>query len=450
MHSLKERLLDGLVFLFVIISILLSSRIWFPADPGIRAAAKEARVEAQPAGVDRRMPDLFRPERILVKRRDGAVAVLQMGTGPYNQAWALSQSVLTRLRPAVTLAASPESDEEAVQTDAITLLLPAPLRLSEWSEHWNWNSFGFSNLALRMDRVTFETGKRQGVYMAGPLAGAYRASPLTESEIEAVSGLVNAMDKSLFFSPRRLNIGDLSVRALRDVWVPNAQTMPLGGVRPQKPIQTVEEARFFPDLSVVREIQEQGATSFTDGQRLLRLAGDGILEYRTADIRGYAPELFRGIAYLQEWVAQHGGWPQDLVLTRFAQDSGKARFQFDLRMQGPYPVETVGGALLIDLISVDRVTYLKRFPDFVSVTFTKAQVSIISPEEALKSAIDPVPAFLFEPIRHVEPVFLLQLQGVTGQFEWSLEPAWLFLVGDGRVYVPARSDLGKRQPLYIR
>lgn len=448
MSSVKERLLDGLLAILVLMSLVLSSRVWFPSNQTAGLDPRQPLVQFAPPALQPRMPDIFRPERIVIRRADGTAGTFQTGSVDYLRLWNLTQTILARLRP-FPLPMAPENPEtETVERETILLTLPIALRLSDWAEHWSWTAVGPVGQSPRLDRIVFELGRSPGIYMVGIDSALVRLGPLSELEQKALKDLIREMPAKAFIPQRPLNAKELPVRIAPDLQVPDLRLVQRVQIRPLIPSAYVEEARFFPDLSVVREITESTAQSFTDGQRLLRLASSGVLEYTTANGAGVSPDLPYALRATDDWVASHGGWPQELVLTGYSQLPGRTRLHFDLRLEGPYPIESADGALQVDLTSVDRVVYYRRYPAFPELSFQSEQTLLVTPEEALRIAAEETSLFLFETVREIHPGYLLQPEVKTGS--WSVLPSWVFTVGDRRVYVPAEINLQNRRPVVIR
>jgi len=450
MERLREHVLNGLLVVLVISSIALSSRVWFPTTRvSTPSASKEALIQAPPPALDRRMPEVFRPERIVVERKDGQVAVLPVGPGQYTTLWRLTRDVLPEIRSSPGPLAS--SDEQAVapEVERITLVLPASLRLGEWAERWNWSATGWASLGVRIDRVVFHVGKTLTVSLSGASSGVYWFGPLGDSDAKRLQDAIKALAPALFTKRHVLELKDLNMLVLPDVVVPEVKEVPVAMARTRKPDMTIEEARFFPDLSVVRQIDERDATSLTDGQRLVRVTTQGTLEYRTADASGPPTDFAHALAAAQEWIGTHGGWPQELVFSRFVLLPGKTRLHFELRSPGPYPVESASGALQVDL-DADRVTDFQRYPDLVETQFLQRKQAIISAEAALQYAADELTLFLFDSVRDVHLGYLLRPGVRTAEPDWVLDPVWVLRVGETRVYVPALLNLEKRQLTVVR
>lgn len=451
MAAYRERLLNGLLALLVFNSVVLSTRVWFPPQHRDPQEGKEATVQAAPPAMDRRMPDAFRPESIAVRRGDGQIALLPVNTRPHAQVWFQVQQMLPALR-VMPVSSQPERSDELpagpAEPVSVTLWLPAVLKLSEWAERWNWNVFPLPGQSVRIDRVTILMGRAPIFLFAGPSGGGVRLSLPPDFDERGFLDIVRQLDGKLFERHRPLDAKALSVRTQAGLLVPDVRSVPSARVKVRKPEDTVEEVRYFPDPSVVRQIDERDAHSLTDGQRLLRLLSPGILEFRTAAGPGTAPDLTRALAAAQEWVSAHGGWPHDLLLGQYVQQPGKTRLSFEIRSSsGPYPVESAGGAFVFDL-AADRVPYFRRYPEFAEMVFDKSYVNIIPPEDALRAAFEQVPLVFLE-VQEMHIAYLLRPAGPGGEPAWSLEPSWVIRSGDTRIYVPAFATLQGRSPVVV-
>jgi len=192
---------------------------------------------------------------------------------------------------------------------------------------------------------------------------------------------------------------------------------------------------------VIRQIAERGASSLTDGQRLLRITSAGILEYRTADppAAKEAPTLAGALALAETWVQERGGWPQELVLRRYTASGSKARLEFDLRTGDPYPVESRGAALEVQLTD-QRLVSFSRYPAFTAIRFLEGTaLPLISPEEAIARLVAAEPGLADQTIRSVHLAYVAVPD--SGGGDWPLEPTWVIQAGENRCYVPAVDKL---------
>lgn len=449
MERLREPFLNGLLVVLVISSVALSSRVWFPQVTPSPSATKEALVQAPPPAFNRRMPDVFRPERIVVERKDGQIAVLPIGTDPYGVLWRLTRELLLEVRLSTSPQATPEDEGKAAEVDRVTLAFPGALKMGEWADRWGWSNPAPLILGVRVDRVVFDVGKSVMISLSGAAGGTYWFGPVPDSDAKRLQDAIKNLSSAAFVKRHTLDQKALNVVILAGVAVPEVKEVPMAVARTRRPDVMAEEARFFPDLSVVRQIDERDATSLTDGQRLVRVTSLGLLEYRTADSAGPAPDLARALTTAQEWVGTHGGWPQDLLFSHYVQLPGKTQLYYELRSTGPFPVESAGGGLQVDL-AADRVTGFQRYPDLVETQFTQRKLAIISAEAALQYAADETPLFLLGSVRDIHIAYLLRQRTQPLEADWVLEPAWVVTVGDARVYVPAAQNLEKRPLTIIR
>jgi hypothetical protein len=452
MRRWRETLLDTLLAALVLLSIVLSAEVWFPSEPVRSGSTTEPRVQVSPPAQEGVMPDVFRAERIYVRRKDGRIALLQAGSVAYKRLWRQVQDFLVGVdtMPAPAPAETAKSGPE----ESITLVMPVSRTLEEWAEYWKWDAVGLRNLSLKVDRMTIQLGPTPVIHLSGPAGTVYSLLVVSPPDAKGIMEGLAQLDESLFREYRLLSGNDGSFRVMPDVWVPAVSAVPSGTVRVRKPDNATEEARYFPDISVVRRIDEKDAQSFTDGQRLLRITSAGVLEYRVAHAPGAAPDLGDALKAAQEWIGSRGGWPQEVVLTRYVQQPGKVTLAFDVRTEGPFPVETAEGAIELDMstdrgVMADRIIYFRRLPPLV-LSFNGNVRPIHPPEKALQTVVAKLPYLPhFEAIRDVHLAYLVRAGGKGTVSEWMIEPVWVFQFSDERVYAPAEVN-STLEPFTVR
>lgn len=447
MVRLKEMLLNLLLAGLVLSSLFLTALVWFSTDRVGATGTQPAHVQSAPPTLTGSMPDPFRPERIYVRLRNNQVAVLQAGSKPYQETWAKIEQLLTGVH-AFTAPALVEPLEGG-DVESISLIFSAALPVDEWADHWSWATSNARNTSIRADRITLNVGQNPAMYMSASSGAYYQLGQLSADDQKLLLDLIDQMDGSLFSWYRPLAAGALSIRVAPGILVPDVTAVPMAEAEIRKPDGTTEEARYFPDLSVVRQIDERDARSFTDGQRLLRLTASGQLEYRTANKPGTGPDLSQALQVAQEWIEARDGWPTDLVLAAYERRSEKTTLIFEIRADGPYPVESADGAIRID-VTVDpgattpgQVTFVRRFPE-VSVSFAESVQPVISPEKALQRVDQEFSNLLLnDTVREVHLAYLVRSKGWAGEMGWVTEPVWSMRIGAERLYLPAlvKSDL---------
>lgn len=465
MERLKEIAMNSLLVLMVALSVGLSARVWFPAEPVSQTRVQGPSIQAAPpTSQEGIMPDVFRPERIYVRPKDGTIALLPAGSVPYKRLWRGLQDTLGGMT-AVTANGrmEEEPDQEAVAT--ITLVMPLSLTVEQWAEYWKWDTSGLRNFTQKVDRLTLVIGKNAVIQLSGPTGATLRLGFLADVDLKNLNEIVAGLEPDLFSKYRPLTLPESTLRISPGLLVPDVAEMPVATLNVKKPDYNLEVARYFPDLSVLRQMDEKEARNFTDGQRLLRITEGGQIDYLIAHTPGIAPELPRARATAKDWVGSHGGWPQDLVMNWYMHQPGITILMFDLRMDGPFPVESVGtwgsqddsssprsgGAVRLE-ITMNRdpgeepystVTKYRRFPELTPV-FGRGRRPVISAERALQQVASQfAPQLLFEEVREMHLAYLVRHIAKVGTETWALEPVWVIQVGDERIYTPASttSDL---------
>jgi hypothetical protein len=452
MQRIKEFLLNGALAGLVLLSFVLSYQVWFPSLTGGLWRTREAHVQSSPPALAGGEPDVHRPERIYVQNKEGLVALLPAGSPAYAPVWNGLKGVLKGLEPLYSQLPPDDQAEEPVAS--ITAVLPVPLMLNQWAEEWAWDKDGLPNSSLKVDRVTVTLSKTPMLHFSGAYGGVYRVGPLSLADQHLLTGLVGALDPGLFQTYRPLKFDKPGARLSPGLSVPETAEMPIGTVTIRQPEAGVEQARYFPDLSVVRHIEERDANSFTDGPRWLRLKKNGQTEYATAPPVGIPPDLQRARAAAKAWVPAHGGWSQDYVLGGYyQQQAGRALLVYNLRLNGNgFPVETASpatgvGALVLELTNRDQTTTVlqyRRDPEFTPL-FTDSLIAIQPAEKVLEAAVERFSAlFLLEgEVREMYLGYVIWLPDNLST--WKLVPVWIAQLGEKRVYWPA-SVLSEMQP----
>ncbi len=450
MAAWVNRLLNALLALMVATSIFLSLQIWYPTVEIFPTVVAQPSVQPQPPASVLQMPDILRPEVIQIRQEKGLrMAPLHAGSQEYKQLWSLLREVLTGLQTGPAGFPVDNVGEQLKEADTVQIHLPIALTMGEWADQLLWNSPGLRNASIRIDRVTIYLSDPGVIYLSGPSGTIYYLAELPSLFRAQIAEQIEQVDPMRFTQQRPIEHEDLMARVGDDLLVPEVGAMPVARIRTSDFNERDEEMRYFPDLSVVRQIDERDARSLTDGQRLLRFLTTGVLEYRTADSSSTAPGLPRAISMAQEWVGSHGGWPQEIVLRRFVRQPRRAILEFDYRDDGPYPVESVGGGVQVH-VSSQRVVYYRRYPAAVSTSFGREEVAIISPEQAIALAMDQVPLILTETIRGMHLAYHLKPDPEVGPNQWLLEPVWVIQAGEVRVYQPAAVGREKIPPVISR
>jgi hypothetical protein len=430
--------LDLLLAFLVVGSLLLSSRVWTDPTRYEVARTEQPRVQPQPYAPTWTMPDIYRPVRIMVTLPDGQGTWSGPDSETYSRIWRAAKPLLQGLRPIGLPTVVGEGDLDAWrQGPVITLVLPLAMPLAEWADRWEWNAFGLrTESGHRVDRVVLFAGNPGGILFEGPEA-RLRMSHLFEPDLTELAGLVATIPVS-DWRPHSALPDDKVDRLLHS---PDIGHVALPRAIPVYPDRTAVLSRFFPDLSVVRQIDEKElkgadlgltATSYTDGQKLVRIYDYGAIEYYAPDraAGSLPPSFVQALNLAQNFVTAHGGWPQNVALTGWETVGNRVILTFDLHQGASNlpPVMTRHGFLRVTA-TADRVVHLFRDPA-VQVDITGPNRPVISVREALRILSEERPWTRFEKVRDAALVYLLH----EGPGRNALEPVWVISLTWGRPF----------------
>lgn len=438
----RETVWDSVLAVMVIISLVLSAKLWFPIAGNESAEGKGTSIQEIPPSSYAAMPVIHRPERILVRRPDGRMALFMTSSTTYEGLRLLVGRIINDLQDPVWVADPPMPADGAF----ITLYMPFPLTFEEIADEWAWDALKGRGMGFKVDQITVYLNEGGPTWLSGPAVGGYRLDGMAPADRQELIAAVNGL-KETELRPYRLlnNVADVTYRG--PVWVPDAQGMQELSAVVTTPARAELEARFFPDLSVVRQIDEQGAVSLTDGQRLLRISDEGILDLNLAQGSRDTGIPVGQMEVIRRWVEENGGWPRDVVQTRVTNEGGRSIYQFELRLVASYPVESSGGALKLELTG-NQVLKFRRYPDVAGIRPGPNQASIRTAEEALQMAAREQPLLSLTPIR--DAYLSYQLEPGDALHSWVVEPTWVFRMGEARVLVSARKDQTNRRVNLVR
>lgn len=438
----RETFWDGVLATMVIISLVLSAKLWFPAAGSESTDGKGASIQEIPPSSYAAMPVIHRPERILVRRADGQMALFMTSSTSYEALRLLVGRIINDLTEPTWVAEPPAMTDGSF----ITLYMPFPLTFDQIAEEMAWDALKGRGNGFKVDQITVSLNEGGVTWLLGPAAGGYRLDAMAAADLQELTTALNDL-KETELKPYRL-LTDVTGFALRGpIWVPDVAAIQELRAVVTTPARAEVEARFFPDLSVVRQIDEQGAVSLTDGQRLLRISDEGILDFNLAQGSRETGTPVAQMEVIRRWVEENGGWPRDVVQTRVATQDGRTIYQFDLRLVASYPVESSGGALQIQLTG-NQVLAFRRYPDMAGIQPGPNQLPILTPEQALQVAAIEQPLVSLTPVR--DAYLSYQMKPGDTLNPWVVEPTWVFRMGEARVLVPARLDEPNRRINLLR
>lgn len=431
----RETFWDGVLATMVIISLVLSAKLWFPTAGSDSTDGKGASIQEIPQSSYAAMPVIHRPERILVRRADGKMALFMTSSTSYEALRLLVGRIVNDLKDPTWVAEPPAAIAEG---SFITLYMPFPLTFDQIADEWAWDALSGRGNGFKVDQITVSLTEGGATWLLGSAAGGYRVDGMGADDRQELMAALDGL-KETELKPYRL-LKDVAGVALRSpIWIPDVPGIQELSAVVTSPARAEVEARFFPDLSVVRQIDEQGAVSLTDGQRLLRISDEGVLDFNLARGSRETGTPVGQMQIIRRWVEENGGWPRDVVQTRVATEGGRTIYQFELRLVASYPVESNGGALQIELTG-NQVLFFRRYPDVAGIRPGANQLPIRTPEQALELAASEKPMVSLTPIRDAYLSYQLEPDGL----DWVVEPTWVFRMGEARLLVPARQETDRR------
>lgn len=432
----REACLDALLVVQVAASLVLSGLLAYRFTPELPVTSRPQVVPVTPAQSVPRA-DLLQPVLIWAYTETGGYGGVTPGGPEYPVAW-------QRFREAIRLAlATPERPapvsslelEAAEAQPAVGADLPLRLPAAELAGLWVRQEPAWLEGRLRpdlwpatpVDRLVIGLGEPGGLYLVGP-AGALRLSlpQAARPGMEELAAGLTGPDKVPY---RRLQplaaggdgpagegapepgqdgsgggpVGGDAAAAIRDPGAPAPLRVgpwvlvPDGRPGQSRPVPAVRwrpagDPRgllplFFPDQTVVREVEELGgARIYTDGRRALRVYSTGALEYTESQPREPAaagPGLPDAVAAVLEFAGSRSLWPAAGVLTGVEETRWRRRLFFGFYRDG---LPVLGGRPLLEaIVAGGRVTYLYA-AHTLEIGDTDRVVELVPPEAAVAAA----------------------------------------------------------------
>lgn len=453
-----ERILNGLLAVQVMASVALTGVLMYrpplaiqPADP-LRVVAPPLLAPATP-------PDLYLPRAVWVHPGGGRYVSVGPVEPLYQLAWKQMRLLLVRgiAHPGGWERATPLELAQAAAQPLVGADLPLALPAGELARLWEAveNPAALVSRAAQpegregpVDRVVLTLTPPGAIYLVGTRS-IVRLS-LSDPEREELAQLVRAIDPRSYPNARLLSVlhseplspgeDDPLGQIARDEFAPWL-LVPAGAVSaasplilPQPPDPQVHLPRFFPDSSVVRQIQEQdGSVVYTDGRRGMRIYLHGALEYIESHggAEGNGPDLAAALHLAQEFISARNLWPPGATLTSFSRFGQEAWLTFGVR--GPLLPWVSVRPLLEVRVAGDRVVYLYRSPDYTTVA-SSGNDQLVTPEQALQQIKIAIGGRRLR-VRSMHLAHRVEPSGLQ-----VLVPVWHVLLQDGDIYmVDARS-----------
>lgn len=388
----RDLWLNGVLALQVAISLLLTGWLWLAPLGQTVVLAGKAEITQPPSPGAQAPLDVLRPERLLMHLGPDDFAAARPGSPAYAAGWQLLKPLLANASVVRPGAWEVVSDRELAGTlprlIGVEVQLALPLSMSDWAREWEGTAGPDPHASLLIDRIFIGLGNDAATYYFGP-GSAYRGPAQGASQQAILLNWLHGVDRKQVEPYRLLKPPD-GTDVAPGLLLPKTAAVVRAQVRPAPvPARPLKEG-LFPDLSVVREIAEgEGALVYTDGQKYLRINPKGSIEFSAPELaaRSRPPELARAMRLAVEFVSNHGGWPQGLMLTGVSQERGHTRLDFG-RFEGSLMLVSRDPLVRVDL-SDDRVIYYARSTLYQEVDAApvekQAQVSAMTPEQVLAS-----------------------------------------------------------------
>ncbi len=408
---MRELILNSLLAFQVLVSVVLTAVLMSRPPLAIQPADPPQVVAASPATPASQPPDPSLPRAVWFHQGGGRYAAINPDEALYQRTWLQMRAILSRSmgRSHLWQMAGPMELVQAAAQPLVGADFALALPPGEWARLWESADAGVGGLIRGpvyegsegpVERVVLTlTAPDASIYLLGA-RGTMRL-PLLETDREELERTVRSMNPRAFPKLRLLSLsepddvapepekGHLSSLLADDVapWVlipadDVSAAFPL--VRPQSPDPLPYLTRFFPDVSVVRQIQEQdGSVAYTDGRRGMRMNVYGALEYFEApEFSGSvaAPDLLRAVQVARDFIFSRGLWSVDATLSGFGRLGQESRLTFGLR-RPLLPWVSVRPVMEVRVVG-ERVVYFYRSPDYIPVA-SGGNEKLITPEEAL-------------------------------------------------------------------
>lgn len=331
----RRELAENLVLGFlVILSIGLSIRIWLgTAQPRISYSESAVYHAISNVGERHYLSEMLMPNRIIVHLGNDRHTLFLPGFSGYERMWSVATKSLGEIDP-VRLASPSLRPAQMGAIGALRKLTGVELVLSPTVPFGVWlEAMSIVPASASPDRgnPTMELGMGQlrvdriAVFWDGDLKGFVRQANTGEYFELAFKSSTRKPEEIVELSssviPGYVELTEADGVPVRDgIFVPKrAPYIAAVEVKPQMVEPDRIAAEFFPDLTVIRRVEERdGCTVFTDGRGWLRVFGDGSLEFTHSErLETSVADMgvLKALSSAVEFIRFHGGWPDGAYLS---------------------------------------------------------------------------------------------------------------------------------------
>jgi len=421
----KDSVLGWILFLLVGISLFLSYNIW------VKIPVDNSSVSQLFAGKSVELASVISPEKIVVHPENTYHTLLKQSSPFYERIWSFSRKALASLWSESSLASAQITDDFFAMKKGIEVVFPVPLPTTFLKQFLNINTGrDFLENSTISSFYLVEDGT-VNAYLRDTSGAFYKINKSQNSTelLELLKDLVNAK------APRYANLPQKSanLNVSGGVYVSlTSYRLPTYFMKQEQVLSDRTAAKFFPDFSVTRKIEEKdGAVIYTDGQRGLRVYPNGALEYN-APGKGdskTAPNFYEALNTAVDFVNARGGWPESAYLSDYniANENGSKiyKFSFGIRVFGcPLVSEKDYISLTVDGNQVKNF-----YKEVVTVDRPGGVMTLMSPIEALDLAVSQYK------VNRVEDIYPAYISS-----EDLLLPVWVVKTPEERIIISNPSE----------
>ncbi len=413
----KDSVLGWVLMLLVGISLFLSYAIWSKVPGELSAVQKEQKG----AAID--LVSVISPQKILVHMGNSTHTVLNSSNYFYDKVWKLSRKVLIDK----WTAAKPEQAEinpEFVQKKkSIEVVFSTPLPTSLLRQILNIESSDVMSLEGRqLVSYLLVEDKEILVYLKDIDDKYYKIG--STSDTGEILSVINEIQESKPLLYANLPSTNKNIKISKGIFVSLEEyELPVYAVKRDKNSKDRLAAKFFPDFSVTRKIQEKdGAVIYTDGQRGLRIYQDGALEFSFPGVKNpkKTSTLYNALNVAVDFINTHGGWPRDTYLCSYdttieSQNITSYTLKFQSRING---IPLISGDDYL-VVSVEGNQVKRFYRKDVSESKQISSRILLNPIQALDAAVavknvknvdDIYPAYYYDD-DIIKPVWVVKTRG---------------------------------------